>query len=97
MTRPGVGIALVSSVLACAGVPAVAAGQVDRPQLIQAMKANCFSQHGNDAPQEKAKCDCYARTFVGSLTDAEIAVPQRSAAINAKLAAARHACHFGDF
>jgi hypothetical protein len=70
---------------------------ITRPQLIAAMQDDCFTTHANASASEKAKCACLAKTFVESLTPGEIAVPKQSAAINAKLAAARHACHFGDF
>jgi hypothetical protein len=70
--------------------------QVERPQLVEALKQGCYSANGTGSGDTKAKCDCYARTFVASLTDAEM-VPKRSAAVTAKIAAARRACHFGDF
>jgi hypothetical protein len=95
MTRNAAGACLAALVLAAATLaPAHAA--VDRPQLIEAMKSNCYSTHADAAPSEKGKCECFARAFVESLTPGEIAVPKQSAAIQAKLAAARHVCHFGE-
>jgi hypothetical protein len=95
MNRILIGVGLVG--LVAMSSAADAASPVDRPQLIAAMEDNCFSSHANAEASEKAKCKCFARAFVDSLTPGEIAVPRQSAAINAKLAAARHACHFGDF
>ena len=69
----------------------------NRPALIQQMMENCYTNHANDDPATKAKCECFARAFVNSLTPAEIAVPRKSAAINAKVADARRMCRLGDF
>jgi len=88
----GLGLAVLIAGLASI-VPAAA---VERAALVEQLRANCFSNHANDAPSEKGKCQCFAQAFVDSLTPGEFAVPRQSAAINAKLAAARHICHFGD-
>ncbi len=95
MNRNSIGARFAALILAAAAiVPAQAA--VDRPQLVEAMKSNCYSTHADAAPAEKAKCECFARAFVDSLTPGEIAVPKQSAAIQAKLSNARHICHFGE-
>jgi hypothetical protein len=69
----------------------------NRATLVEQMKQSCFSNHANDDPAVKAKCECYAQHFVDSLTPGEIAVPKPSAEIQAKLRAARMACKFGEF
>ena len=88
-------VGLCAALLAAAVVPAAAAPAVTRPQLVAAMKDNCFSTHTNASPAEKAKCACFAQAFVDSLTPGEIAVPQQSASINTKLKAARSQCQMG--
>ena len=99
MTRISVGAAM--AVILFAAHASAAEATLDKPKLIAALKSemrkDCFTTQANAAPAVKAKCECLADTFVNSLTPGEIAVPKQSAAINAKLAAARHACHFGDF
>jgi 2-methylaconitate cis-trans-isomerase PrpF len=88
--------AAIAALMLTASVSAATAAQVDRGQLVEQMKQNCYSTHANDDPAIKGKCECYAKAFVSSLTQGEIAVPKPSAAINAKLQAARRSCHFGD-
>jgi len=95
MHRTAAGSCLAVLIIAVASVAPVQAA-VDRPHLIDQMKASCYSSNANNDPAIKSKCECYARTFVESLTPGEIAVPKPSAAIQAKLRAARQACHFGD-
>jgi hypothetical protein len=97
MTRPSAAVLLV--VLVAAGAIArsdYARADDTRAQLVTQMKDNCYSSNGDADPSVKAKCDCIARTFVGSLTQGEISNPKPSAAINAKIAAARRACHAGE-
>lgn len=94
---------LVSTAFAAlivAGLCAIPAAAVQdtkalRGNLTKQLEDNCYSTHANSDPSIKAQCSCYAKTFVDSLTQGEIAAPKPSAEINRKLAVARQTCRLG--
>ncbi len=77
---------------ASAQAPACAAS-VDREQAIQTMQGKCYATQASSAANGNAeKCECIARTFVNSLTPAELTNPTPSATTNYKMARARQNC-----